>query len=428
MKAGNKKRVLVCPLDWGLGHATRCIPLIREFIKDSADVVLAGDGYSIELLKQEFPELQAIRLKGYNIRLSKKLPLPLILVMQIPRLMICVLREHQQIRKITKDNNIDVIISDNRYGLWNNRVHTVFITHQLNILPPHNLRFLSPILRLITRWFIRKYDECWIPDVAGEDNSLSGKLSHGHPIPANTRFIGPLSRFDHHNMETNAALSMEENNNPEANSSPNENYREADHSTYKKYSELGQSGEVNHNSLSDHTSEKIGPYQIMAVLSGPEPQRSIFEKKVIEQLSLIPEKSLIIRGIPKKDKLSSHQEDLIEPCYPGGNVDSTYSLLTKSLYIGLKALPIIICRGGYSTLMDMAITGNKVICIPTPGQTEQIYLATKGAKEGKSIMADQENFSIKECLSRIQNTTGYNVDRSKICYQEAIEQLLAALP
>ncbi len=372
----NKPRIMVCPLDWGLGHATRCIPLIKEFIRNSAEVTIAGDGHGIELLKHEFPELKVIRLKGYNIRFSKYLPLSLVLLLRLPELVYRVIHEHQSIKQIIKDNHIDILVSDNRYGLWNKQVLSVFITHQLNIIPPRPLGFLAPLLRKITRWFISRYDECWIPDTEGNDN-LSGLLSHGYPYPSFAQFVGPLSRFEELNSLNNKQTS--------------------------KYS-----------------------YPIVAILSGPEPQRTILERKLIEQLSLLEAKSLIIRGIPESNKHRSNYSNEQGKLNTHGKIDVISAITSDHLFDVLKSRPVIISRGGYSTLMDLAMTGNKLIAIPTPGQTEQLYLAKKGALEGKCIMANQDEFNIQHCLTKVSETKGYAVEISNIRYKEAIHNLLSA--
>lgn len=68
----NKKTILVAPLHWGLGHATRCVPVIRELLKHNYDVLLGSDGAALELLRKEFPKLPFVELPSYEISYSKK--------------------------------------------------------------------------------------------------------------------------------------------------------------------------------------------------------------------------------------------------------------------------------------------------------------------------------------------------------------------
>ena len=129
-------RIMVCPLDWGLGHATRCIPLIRELHTAGASVILAADGPQLKLLRNEFPFAEWIKFPGYQVRYGRKAGAGLKLVLDVPRLVYRILKEHFILKSLIKKHRIDGLISDNRYGLWNRNIRTVFITHQLNIIAP----------------------------------------------------------------------------------------------------------------------------------------------------------------------------------------------------------------------------------------------------------------------------------------------------
>lgn len=356
-------KVLVCPLDWGLGHATRCIPIIKELLSNGAEVIIAGDGYSLDLLKQEFPFLESIWLKGYRISFSRFIPLSIKMVLSSPRILWRICKEHKEIDTIVTSRNIDVVIADNRYGLWNNRAYSIFITHQLNILPPSLFSFISPVLRSVVRKFILKYNECWIPDDPGSQN-ISGKLSHGYSIPLNTSFIGPLSRFNSADTTSTILSSIK--------------------------------------------------FDIIAILSGPEPHRSEFERILKEQLSNFNKKSLIIRGITN----TNTEESTIN------NLTLIDHLPASSIQSLLNEDPVVICRGGYSTLMDLSFTGNKVICVPTPGQTEQEYLAKKGSSENRLVYCNQKYFSLNDCLSKVKSTTGIT-KANTVGYHIAVAMLIA---
>lgn len=346
-------RVLVCPLDWGLGHATRCIPIIRELISKGAEVEIAGEGYGLLLLKEEFPNLPCHFLKGYRISFSSRLPLSIKMLLNIPRIIYRVILEHFQLAELISKNNFDIIISDNRYGLWNSNIHSVFITHQPNIIPPAQIGFSAPLLRRVSRFFIMKYNECWIPD-SNDSVNISGNLSHGHSLPHNVIFIGPLSRFDNHYY---------------TNSSNNKDL---------------------HNQL---ISQK---FDVIVLLSGPEPQRSRLEEILNRELVNSHLKSLMLRGITgtKNSAVTKNNLTIID------------HLPTAMLQSILLKGPVVITRGGYSTLMDLAYTGNKVICIPTPGQTEQEYLAKKGDTDKQLVFAEQSNFSLSKSLLEVAETSG----------------------
>lgn len=371
MNNNGMPRVLVCPLDWGLGHASRCIPIIKELVSQGADVIIAGEGYGLLLLKDEFPYVPTYFLKGYRITFSSCLPLSFKMMLNLPRLIIRVITEHYQLAELIRKHSIDIIISDNRYGLWNKKIQSIFITHQPNIIPPRLLGFTSPFLRWVTRFFIRKYDECWIPDAAGHKN-ISGNLSHGYPLPSNVTFIGPLSRFD--KSSSNDA-------------SDNQELR---------------------NQISSQD------FDVIAILSGPEPQRSQLEEILKRQLNESPLKSLMIRGITgKRNSFVKTNNSTILDHLPASILESI-----------LRKGPIVICRGGYSTLMDMSFTGNKVICIPTPGQTEQEYLVKKGDIDNQIVYSKQADFSLNKSLKKVTETNGLSVDLLSVSYRQIISNLI----
>lgn len=359
-----KLRVLICPLDWGLGHATRCIPIIRELILNGAEVMVAADGHPLILLQSEFPDINFIKFPGYNIRFGRKIPVGLKLLTEVPRLLCLIAREHHQIKQLVKQHHIDLVISDNRYGLWDRSIYTIFITHQVNIIPPKAFGIFAPVLRLATRFFMNHYNESWIPDFAGKLN-LSGKLSHGKKLPENPKFIGLLSRFD----------------------------------SIKK------------------TPETKRIYDVVAIVSGPEPQRSIFEEKLIAKLPVDGKHCLLIRGIPG--------DTSIKPMKKG--LDIADHLNTEELGTILTQKPLVICRAGYSTLMDIACTGNKAILIPTPGQTEQEYLAGNLDKTGVYIACKQHSFNLGEAYRQAVSLPDPDLPKNGTSYPGHIHRLVQQL-
>ena len=184
------------PLDWGLGHASRMIPLISRFIQDGHVVILAGSGRSAELLRHTFPRLKFVSLPGHTIRMGSGRHSYIHLIFQLPAMVFSVLREHRLLRKIVREEKADVVISDNRYGLYCHKAFSVFITHQISPVLPAIFRWLEYPVYLIIRKLIQRFDQCWIPDFPDPEINLSGKLSHRFKTPpSNTRYIGILSRF-----------------------------------------------------------------------------------------------------------------------------------------------------------------------------------------------------------------------------------------
>lgn len=233
-----RKRVLIAPLDWGLGHATRCIPIIDELVKRGCEVSIASSGSALALLKKEYPLLQFFELTSNKATYSAQLPLMLSVFIQIPKFLMAISTEHKQIEKIITENSIELVLSDNRFGCWSKNVPSIFMTHQIMIQMPRVLKGLQPIINFFNHRFIKRFGDCWIPDVFGESN-LTGKLSE--PGPISVKYIGILSR------------------------------------------------------LKKIPSDMV--YDVTVMLSGPEPQRFILEKVILAQLRQSNRKALLIRGV-----------------------------------------------------------------------------------------------------------------------------------
>ena len=186
MNTTNKK-IIIAPLNWGLGHATRCVPVIHALLENNCTPIIASDGIALKFLKQEFPNLEYLILPTYNISYHRNLKLGLLL--QIPQILKAVRKEKKVIDKFIKTNKDVVgIISDNRFGVRSNLVPSVYITHQINVLSGNTTSLTSYFHQKI----IQKFDQCWIPDTT--NSQFSGKLS-STKRNLNTRFIGVLSRF-----------------------------------------------------------------------------------------------------------------------------------------------------------------------------------------------------------------------------------------
>lgn len=327
-----KKTILVTPLNWGLGHATRCIPLIHDFLQKDYKVILASDGRALELLKIEFPHLKTLELPSYNIFYPQRFFL-LCMLLQFPRVVYAIIAEHLRIRKFVRQYQINEILSDNRFGCFHSKCKSIFMTHQLHIIIPNPI--LQRIIRWINKTWIRTFfTECWIPDEENEPN-LSGKLSHGINMP-DLYYIGILSRMKRLN-----------------------NKKE---------------------------------YDWIAVLSGPEPQRTFLEQKIIKQAKANHKdyKALIIGGKSEKQE----QYDIKD------NIKYLSFLSTKELNEAMCAAKVVICRSGYSTLMDLMKTKNRAILIPTPKQTEQEYLAQHFLEQGIFFSQNQDEFDLEYALGQ----------------------------
>src|SRR5882724_5962238 len=166
------KKVLVAPLDWGLGHATRCIPVINEFIKQGCEVQIASSGSALVLLKKEFPSTKFHELVPYQAEYTASLPFAFKILLQLPKFLREIKREHQQIETIIESEKIDLIISDNRYGCWSEQVPSVLIIHQTTL----RVSMFKSFINYFHQVAIRRFSHCWVPDFES-DESLTGELS-----------------------------------------------------------------------------------------------------------------------------------------------------------------------------------------------------------------------------------------------------------
>jgi len=350
-----KKRVLVCPLNWGLGHASRDVPIIKALLDSNFEVLMAGEGESIALFKKEFPHLERVRLPGYSVRYSRHSSQIVKMLFLAPRIILESIKEHRYVKQLVNKHCIDIIISDNRFGVWSTKTYNIFITHQLKVKFPGVLGVFDTVYQLLFNKLVKAYNECWIPDYSGESN-LSGELSHGEIKLKNIHFVGPLSRF--------------KNNKPEK---------------------------------QDYTID------ILFILSGPEPQRSLFEEIIQNQGSKSNYNLSLVRGTIRKRK---HDFDF--PVYDMLAGDELEKLI--------KSSRLVICRSGYSSVMDLAVLQKKAVLVPTPGQTEQEYLAVYLKNKGLFYSVKQKNFDLNQAIKSAFDFPTGTVDL-EVMIREKIESL-----
>ncbi len=257
------------------------------------------------IFNEEFPDLQKVAIEPYNISYSKYLPLSLKLIFDAPHIVSVIKKEHKQLQQIIKKYKIDVVISDNRFGLYNKEVESIYITHQLNI----QAGILSAIANKIHHRYIKNFNQVWVPDFENESESLAGNLSQ-HKRFVNAIYLGSLSRL-----------------------------------------------------VIPQTQAKKFDY--LFLISGPEPHRTQFENLLIEIANKSMKKIALVRGT----KTDLHQK-----------VNSNMLVYNSPTSIELSELisssETIICRSGYSTLMDLfTLKNTNCILVPTQSQTEQEYLA-----------------------------------------------------
>jgi UDP:flavonoid glycosyltransferase YjiC (YdhE family) len=356
--------ILICPLEWGLGHAARMIPLARKLREMNYNIFIGSGEEHKALFNDELSGLSYIDFTGFKPGYSRYLPQYLTLLFKTPLLLFHIIREHFLLEKIIREYAIDIVISDNRFGLWNPKVKTVYVTHMPLIPFPKPFVFLEFIGVLLHRLIIKQYSLCFIPDLPGELN-VSGRLSHGIKLPDNVRYIGILSRF----MTGETAFP-------------------GNRVTYK------------HNTV---------------ILSGPEPQRGILKKKLADLLKGSGFPSIVFEGKPDK----------IREVVKSGNLVFYNHLPASEMKDVITGSECIVTRSGYTTIMELISLNCSALLIPTPGQTEQEYLAKY--LSGKGWFHTISQAEIKSEISLPVTKAGWTeeiTNQSNLLLNEALLELL----
>lgn len=356
---GKNTRILIAPLDWGLGHATRCIPIIKELIRLNATVFIVADKKNLILLKEEFPSSVFLRYKGYEIQYShhKIFFLPK-LFLQIPRIILRIFYEKKWLKNAIQKYSIDGVISDNRFGMYNKKIPCIYITHQLHI--ETGKKFSDKLAQKIHYFFIKKYTQCWVPDF--KINGLAGRLSHPQKNLPNVVYIGALSRFQ----------------------------KIAD-------SEIC--------------------FDLFISISGPEPQRTIFENDILIQLKNFSEKAIFVRGLPSEaTKIENFNQ-----------VQILNHLPSQQLNLLIEQSKIVISRSGYTSIMDLAALKKKAILVPTPGQSEQEYLAGYLLAKKYFFAVEQDQFHLENVLKKAAQFDFQPVDFCGEEYKKTIHEFVLSL-
>ena len=332
MSEEEKPKIIYGVLNWGLGHATRSIPIIKLLEKEGYEPIIASDGEALRLLGDVFPHLQMEELPSYAMRYARKMPAILAVILQTPRMWSTTIREHKHLQKLVKKYKPAGLISDNRLGFYHSKLPGVYITHQLKVMLPF-------FRTLVSSWhhrYIKRFSECWIPDHQGEQ-SLSGEMTRNMDPDVPTYFIGPRSQLE---------------------------------------------------GITAQPKEEL--YNCCVILSGPEPQRSVLEKKLYMQLSEISGSHLFVRGLKNGGSLLPSTDNMEVVDFMNG--DDLARVIRNS--------ELVISRSGYSSIMDYQYLGNSALLIPTPGQPEQEYLARYMLSKGWFFYADQERLHLKDAIPK----------------------------
>ncbi len=339
--SASRRKILIAPLDWGLGHATRMVPLIVDLQQHGFETVLAADGRPYDFLASRFPELKIYRCAGYNITYPESGNLMMHMMKNAVSFYKAVEAEQRMATELANEINADVVVSDNRLNFRASGRKNIYITHQLNI----KAGIWSTVATAMHRKYYNKFDEVWVPDNSGVPN-ISGLLGHDADCTVPLFYLGPQTRF--------SALT---------------------------------SGEV------------IPHGKVVVLLSGPEPQRTLFENIVLAELIRTGINAIVLRGLPGQAEVLN----------PAPNIEMFSHMNDQEMLRTIAGAEVVISRSGYSTLCDLAQLNKRLIAVPTPGQTEQDYLADKHAADNRMVKAEQLDFNLLNCMEKVATTDPFCV-------------------
>ena len=326
---------------WGLGHATRSLPVIRKLIKENHELTIISNGRSLELLRNELGEnIKYIDIPDYPMLLSENSRQFMAKsVIYWPTFIGGLHKGFSQLKKILEKQKYDRIISDARYDIYSRRIPSFFISHQIRIMNPLRIKMFENGSELFNLFFFKRFCGILVPDY--KEDSLSGDLSHN------------LKKIDENKLHYVGVLS-----------------------DFKK-----------------RTMKKDIDYLIS--ISGPEPQRTMFEETLLSQIDDLTGKVVLTLGkTEQKDKFE--KKDI-----------ETHSFLSKEKREEyLNRAKLVVSRSGYSTILDLAVVGTKALMTPTPGQIEQEYLSQYHNKMKTFYSVNPDDLNLGQDVEIAKKTTG----------------------
>lgn len=328
-----------------MGHTTRCIPIITYLLSLDCEVTVAAETQAATLLKTNFPELEILPLRGYRVSYARS----------AKGFSVKILSQIPKIlRAIAHERRwLRELVEQRKFDLVisDNR-YGLKVSGVPSVIMTHQLMIKSGkgaivdrLLQKVHYRVLESFDECWVVDRPGADN-LADQLSHPKQIPLNANYIGWLSQL----------------------------------------------------SVGDITENRNGP--ILILLSGPEPTRTMLEVLLLEQCVALPHYNFIF--------VAGTTTGTVPDKLPGHITYHTY-VSAKQLSQILPTASLVVCRSGYSTVMDLAIAGKKALLIPTPGQPEQEYLAVSLMARGLFLYQNQVSLNLATDLPKAFSYSGFQV-------------------
>ncbi|MBN1573094.1 MAG: hypothetical protein JW984_07860 [Deltaproteobacteria bacterium] len=360
-------KILLSPLSWGLGHATRDMPIINLLIESGHEVGVAATGVAYTLLKREYPDLKFYRVEDYPSPYTRRGFSVARLLALFPLMYRNIIREHRAIDQIVKENGYDLVISDNRFGAFAKDVPSLFISHQIRFSTPGGFEAIEKATEAFNEFFHRNFDRVIIPDNPPGELSLSGKLGHAKRPGTIERayYAGILS-----------------------------NIRKID------------------------VDEDI---DYLISISGPKETKRELQKVIMDQIDSLDGKKVLLMGDPE----SYYEEHL-----NGGVVVKSHASRIEMEKL-LNRAKCVITRSGYTTIIELAeLGGKKALLIPTPGQTEQEYLSRYYSEMGWFHSVDQRDLDLERDIAVAKEMAGLpamprSVENEKRLYEQVIRKSLS---
>ena len=337
----SEMKIIYSVCSWGLGHATRSLPVIRKLIDENNEITIISNGRSLELLKKEIgSNIEYINIPDYPMLLSENARQ--FMAKSIIYWPLFIRKMQSGLSKLTKmleTKKCDIIISDGRYDIYSKKIPSFFISHQMRIMNPLRIRMFETGSEIFNLFFFKRFRGVIVPDY--KEDSLSGDLSHN------------LKKIDEKKIHYVGVLS--------------------DFQKKKRKKDI----------------------DYLISISGPEPQRTLLEKKLLSQVDQLDGSIVITLGKTEDKNVSDNENILI------------YSFLTKEKRENLlNRAKLVVSRSGYSTIMDLAVIRTKALMTPTPGQIEQEYLSQYHNNKGTFYSVNQELLDLGRDVEIAKNMTG----------------------
>jgi UDP-N-acetylglucosamine transferase subunit ALG13 len=355
-------RILYAVYHWGLGHATRSLVAMRALLARGDEVtIMMQPGPGLELLRSELGDsCDYIPLRDTPAPLGRYPALfYLRMSLSVPWILAGFRNEHRVTERLVRERGFDLVVSDSRIGVWSSVVPSYFIFHSLHQIVPGRSRALERMVEWGQRGLLSGFAKVLIPDVE-EDGGLSGYLGHD---PAFDWGRGRLVYIG-------------------------------------PLSDIGRSG----------TPEDIDYFFSVSGLGIPQ---QTFATLVLDALPKIPGRVVVTLGRPEK----AGETQRINGAVVHGYLDRERQAEM------LNRARVVVTRSGYTTLMELAELGKRALFVPTPGQSEQEYLARYHQERGHVCSTTQARLDIPRDIARARESAGV----PRISPARSVERLLSVL-